>query len=363
MGGRVRQPFSNPIGAAVIFVALVIFVLTILKAGDLITGDIPRRESVSSKYSMLVGEPAPEFKLLQDYLSKAKSNNNRILWYPLNFANYIFIPDSPASRGVYVGTSYLRETTRQRDYPGFYNLGPQQELIKKSMMKGDLGPLCHAVWQNNINLVITNNFLLNENFMDKVKPYFSYERDFDILEPQRSVEFKINFFGAVVASFGQGLDLYQIHPNLLSEKLEVYEGDAWKDELRNRNWCVKSEIGKVVSSYNYDANLKEYALKTSIKNAQKISVILADELGYRYRLAIESPAADQIEAINYKQDGAKFIVNVTFSKPFTGEFLGRLVSQSWFEKHMKLILAFQALILASALLYVTFRMRAVNNIK
>lgn len=324
-------------------------------------GDIPRRENVSSEYSMLVGELTHEFQLLQEYLSKEKLNNNRILWYPLNFSNYIFIPESIDSKGVYVGTSYLRETTRQRDYPGFYNLGPQQELIKKSMMKGDLGPLCHAIWQNNINLVIANNFFLNEDFRRKVKSYFSYERDFDIYEPQHSVEFKNTFFGTAVASFGKYFDLYKIHPNLLSEKIEVYKGDAWKDELKNRNWCVKAEIGKLASSYSYDADSNEYSVTTNIKNDHKISVMLADELGYRYRLAIESPAVDQIESIDYKQDGAKFIVNVIFNESYAGTFSGRLVSESWLERHMKSVLIFQALLFFIALLYVIFGRRAVSK--
>lgn len=324
-------------------------------------GDIPRRENVSSEYSMLVGELTHEFKLLQDYLSKEKSNNNRILWYPLNFANYIFIPESIDSKGVYVGTSYLRETTRQRDYPGFYNLGPQQELIKKSMMKGDLGPLCRAIWQNNINLVIVNKFFLNENFRKKFKTYFSYERDFDIYDPQYSVEFKNIFFGTAIASFGEYFDLYEIHPNLLSEKVEVYKGDAWEDGLKNRDWCVKAEMGKLASSHSYDADSKEYSVMASIKNDHRISVILADDLGYRYRLAVRSPAADQIESIHYKQDGPKFIANVTFNESYTGTFSGRLVSQSWLERHMKSVLILQALLFFIALLYVLFGRRVVSK--
>lgn len=351
----------NQIGVAVLFVALTIFAFTILKAGDLITGDIPRRENVSSEYSMLVGGFPDDFKALLGYLSKDKSKHDRILWYPLNFANYIFIPESIDSKGVFVGTSFLRDTTRQRDYPGFYNLGPQQELIKTSMMKGDLGPLCHAIWQNNINLVVTNNYLLNERFRKKFKPYFSYERAFDIYEPQRSKEFTDAIFGAKVAAFGQGFDLYQIQPHLLSDKIEVYEGNAWADESKDRNWCGQVEMGKLASTYSYDADSKKYDVAANIKNTKKISILLAEELGYRYRLVIESPAIDAIETVDYKQDGAKFIAYVTFKEPQSGRFLGRFESRSRLEKYMKPILGFQALLLVIALLYVIFRRKTVNK--
>ena len=363
MGVRLRLKITISIGVVVTIISSIFFVWTMLNAGGLFTGEIPRRENVSSKYSMLVGKQVPEFELVQDYLKKQEPNSNRILWHPLNFANYIFIQDSTESKSLYAGTSYLRETTRQRDYPGFYNLGPQHEMVMKSMMNGDLGPLCQAVWQNNINLVISNNFMQNEDFKNKVKNYFSHEADFDILEPQRSAQFRDTFFGAPVASFGKGFDIYQIHPNLKSQKIEVYEGYLWKDELKNRNWCVKSEIGKVESSYKYYSQSKEYHITTSIKNAHNLSLILADDRGYRYRLVIESPSADQIETVNYRQDGAKFIVDVLFNTSFTGKISVRLVSQSWFEKNMKLVLLVQALLLVSFLLSVIFIRLKMNHTK
>lgn len=356
--GLIRHHLPKQVGIVVIFASLSIFILTLLKAGDLITGAIPRRENVSHEYSMLMGEFPADFKAMTDYLSKDESQYNRILWYPLNFANYIFIPESLDSTGVFAGTSFLRDTTRQRDYPGFYNLG--QESIKLSMMKGDLKPLCHAIWQNNINLVITNNYLLNDKFRNRFKNFFSYERAFDIYEPQRSKAFTGAIFGEKVATFGQGYELHRIQSYLLSDKVEVYEGNAWADESKDRNWCAPTEMGKLTSTYKYDADATKYDVTARISNTKNLSVILAEELGYRYHLVIESPAMDEIDTVNYKQDGAKFIANVKFKKPQSGKFIGRLESHSRLEKYMKPILGLQALLLLTALLYVIFRKKTLS---
>jgi len=357
-GSGMKPLWSRQIGIVVIFIALVIWALTLLKAGDLISGEIPRRGNVSSEFSMLMGEFPADFKSLQDYLRKDESQHNRILWYPLNFANYIFVPESIDSKGVFLGTSFLRDTTRQRDYPGFYNLGPNQESIKLNMMKGNLSPLCHAIWQNNINLVMINNYLLNERFRKKFRNYFSYDRSFDIYEPQLSKEFKEAIFGAKIASFGQGYELHQIQPYLRSDKVEVYEGTDWADESKGRNWCTQVGIGKLDSSYKYDVDAKKYDVTANLNNVANVSIILAEELGYRYRLIIESPAIDEIAKVEYKQDGAKFFAKVTFKRPLTGKFIGRLESQSKLEKYIKPILGLQTLLLLAALLFVIFRRRS-----
>ena len=80
----------------------------------------------------------------------------------------------------------------------------------------------------------------------------------------------------------------------------------------------------------------------------------AEKFGYRYRLTIDSPSADQIESVKYVQLGAKLIAEVKFKETVTGRFTGRFETRAWLERHATAILGLQVslmLLLAASLVY------------
>jgi hypothetical protein len=343
------------IGVFFYSISVIIFITAILKATNLLTGEIPRRENSTMEYSMVMGSFSGDFTDLTKYLNKDIPPHSRILWLPLNFANYIIIPDSANSQRVFLGTSFFRDTIYQLDYPGFFNFGWQNHSIKMSMMAGNFIPLCRAIRENNINYLIINNYLHNNAFRDRFKTFFTYERLFDIYEPQQTPGFLKTFLGNKIASFGKGFDLYRIHPNLQSEKIEVYGGETRLDPSNKKDWCSDQDMGKLISTYSFDSNTGTYTINANIVNAKKIFIIIAENLGYRYRLETEGLLAEQVESIEYKQVGPQFVAEINFKKSTSGVYIGRIASNSLLEKNIKLILFIQVSLLVAALVFVIFK--------
>ena len=336
-------------------ISIIILIIAILKATNLLTGEISRRENPTAEYSMVMGSFSEDFTDLTKYLNEDISRHSRILWLPLNFANYIIIPESENSQRVFLGTSFFRDTIYQIDYPGFFNFGSQNHSIKMSMIAGNFIPLCRAIRENNINYLIINNYLHNHAFRERFKTFFTNERLFDIYEAQQTPGFLKTFLGSKIASFGKGFDFYHIHPNLQSEKVEVYEGETRLDPSNKQDWCSEQDMGRLNSAYSFDSNTKTYTVQANIVNAKKISIIIAENLGYRYRLTTEGLLAEQVESIEYKQVGPQFVVEINFINSTSGVYIGRIASTSFLEKNMKIMLLIQASLLVALLVFVIFK--------
>lgn len=349
-----QRVLIDRIGTIVTFIAIIIFLLTIVKAIDLISGEIPRREILGLQNSMLIEEFPPDFEDLLAFLRKEGANSYGVLWYPLNWLNYIIIPDKNLSKGIFSGTSLVPDATRQRDFPGFIMFGLQQEIIKKSMINGNYQPLCRAIWENSINVVAVNKYLLNDQFRNRFESMFAFGPSINLYDAQRSKQFNDTFFGSRLASFGQGFDLYQIHPNLFSEQIEVYEGDVLSKKLSHGDWCSRGDVGRLASKYTFDLISQKYSVKVDIKNAKKISITLPEKFGYRYRLKIENPMADQVESVEYVQLGAKLVSRVTFKGPASGEFLGRFENRSLLERNFKAVFLLQGMLLLVIAVYIIY---------
>jgi hypothetical protein len=349
-----QRVFIDHAGATVVFLALILFVLTVLKAKDLITGEIPRRENPAAGYSMLMRAFPGDFDDLLAYLRRGGAHSYGILWYPLNWANYIMIPENISSDGVFVGTSVVQDATRQRDFAGFYNFGPQRDFIDRSMIEGDYQPLCRAVRENNINVVIVNKALLNDQFRGKFSAFFSLEHPSDMFRAQQSPQFLDNFIGQKIASFGQGFDLHHIHSNLLSDRIEIYEGDALSEESNRRDWCSNGGVGRLDSQYAFNSAAKQYTVKTHLENVKIISIILPEKFGHRYHLVIEHPGLGYVESIEYIQSGVRFVSRVTFNKTVSGIFIGRFESNSIIEHYPIVIFLLQAVLLIIVMGYVIY---------
>uniref|UniRef100_UPI0040478774 hypothetical protein n=1 Tax=Polynucleobacter sp. TaxID=2029855 RepID=UPI0040478774 len=341
---KLRQKFTDPVSMVVLLAAIILFVLTVLKARDLLSGEISRRGNPAVKYSMLIESLPKDFNDLLAYLQKAEPLSRNVLWHPLNYANYLIIPDAVTSQGVFLGTSFIREATGQRDYPGFFTLDPRHEFIKRRMLTGDYQPLCRSIWENNINLLVSNNYLADSSFRSRFESFFSNERPFDIYDAQQSKNFIDTFRGAPIASFGKGFDLYKIKSNLNSERVELYESNV--ENLKLIDWCSRSNTGRLPSNYAFSEETKAYSFNANITDARQLSVVLSEKFGYRYLLTIDSPPADQIESFKYVQLGAKLVVQVMFKETFTGRFAGRFETRAWLERHATAILGFQVIFMA-----------------
>jgi hypothetical protein len=339
---KLRLNITDTVSMVVVLVAIILFLLTVLRARDLWSGEISRRENPAVKYSMLVESLPKDFDDLLVYLQKAEPLSQNILWHPLNFANYLIIPDAKTVQGVFLGTSFIRDATGQRDYPGFYPLDTSHDFIKRRMLTGDYKPLCRSIWENNINLLVSNNFLADISFRRRFESFFSYERSFDIYDAQQSQNFIDTFRGAPIASFGKSFDLYKIKSNLSSKRIELYQSNV--EKLKLIDWCSRSSTGLLASNYLFSSETKAYSVSANVTNAGQLSVVLAEKFGYRYRLTIDSPSADQVESVKYYQLGAKLVTQVTFKKTFTGTFAGRFKTRAWLDRHASAILSLQALL-------------------
>ena len=347
-----RRNSADPLRMVIFFITVILFVLTLFRAIDLLGGEISRRENPAVKYSMLVESLPKDFDDLMDHLQKAEPLSKNVLWHPLNFANYLIIPDVVTEQGVFLGTSFIREVTGQRDYPGFYTLDPRHEFIMRQMLKGDYQPLCRSIWENNIKILVYNNYLDDRGVRGRFESFFSYERPFDIYDAQQSQNFIDMFRGEPITSFGKSFDLYKIKTSLNSERVELYDSNI--ENLKLNDWCSRTNTGRLASNYAFSAETKAYSVNANVANARQLSIILAEKFGYRYRLTIDYPLANQVESVKYVQLGAKLIAQVTFKKAFTGRFAGRFETRAWLERHATAILVAQALLMFLLVIYLLY---------
>jgi len=322
--------------------AFALLLITYFRAEDLISGKTPRREIFRHIASPLVGELNSNFNNLVEYIKKMPANDERLVWFPLNFANYIFIPDKNDYQHMYIGTSLISAYAGHNDSPGFMNLGSNYEKIKTDALSGNFSPLCWAIWNNNINLIITNNIIDSKPFLKRLaNPFFSYVQNLDIYNIQQTSEFKKIFFGQKIASFGEDFDLYGINPILSSNKVEIYEGALFKIDSSSRNWCEDAHQGKLVGTTIKENNNNAYRLSYQLKENESLTITLAEDLGMRYTLEIEPELRHKISSLKSYQIGPKNYYYIQWKKPFSGQFDAQLVSHSWLEKNLGFLLKAQ----------------------
>jgi hypothetical protein len=346
----------------ILVICALIYTITMMRAWNLISGDVPSRKSVSSSFSMLAGPFSDDFNQLIQYLRKINQipeknttlNTNRILWYPLNFGNYILIPQSKENKNSYVGTSFLNDVTGIRDYPGFYNLGTNNDEIQKDLLSGNTSPFCHAIWKNSLNLIVVNEALLDPIYLNRFKSYFTYEVPFDVFSIQRSKEFISTIFGSKIASVGSTYSIFEINSILRSEPIEMFRGNALEEEKKERNWCLSSIPNKLPTMIQRLPNSVNYLISSDLFEDREITIVLAQMTGYRYRLITSENEANKIQSVNYNQDGPKFYIHIIFREPIKGKFQALLKSQSFIEENLKIIILIQTSVIFLTLIILAF---------
>ena len=329
--------------------AFALLLITYFRAEDLISGKTPRREIFRHIASPLVGELNSNFNNLVEYIKKMPANDERLVWFPLNYANYIFIPDKNDDQRMYVGTSLIREYSGHNDFSGFMTLGGDYEKIKKDALSGNLNPFCWAIWNNNINGIITNNIIDSKPLLKRLaNPFFSYVHNLDLYNIQKTAEFKQIFFGQKIASFGGDFDLYRINTKLSSNKVEIYEGALFKSDSTSRNWCEDAHIGRLDGVTVKEKNT--YHLSYQLKDNESLTISIAEDLGMRYALEIAPDVRLKISSLKSFQIGPKNYYYIEWKENFSGPFQAELISQSWGEKNLSQLLITQIACLAIALL-------------
>lgn len=293
-----------------------------------------------------------DFNNLTLYLKTAQPLSMNVLWHPLNFANYLIIPDADGQQGVFIGTSFIRELTGQRDYPGFYSLGPNHDLIKRGMLGGNYELLCRSIWENNINFLVFNKYLDDVNFRSSFEGLFSHNHSFDVYEAQQTRKFFNTLVGDQLASFGN-FELYGIKPSLSSESVEFYKSSF--KSLYPDDWCSRSNTSRLIGSHHFNDESKTYSFNAYLESTSVLSVVLAEKFGYRYRLVLDGSVVEHVESIYYVQSGGKLISQVTFKQPFTGKFGGEFETRAWLEIHRTVILCIQTLLIFLVGAYLVYR--------
>lgn len=343
---------------------LVVFILLgtfLFRAQNLLSGRILRRDDAQLGYSMFLKDFPSEFLELTNYLQSQPPNSLRVLWYPLNWANYIFIPEGDRSDSAYVGTSIVRDVAYQLDFPGFYYLGWNKDQINRQMLAGNLRPFCQTLWEYGINAIAVNKHLLDERFRNRFRHFFSFDDKPDNMFVAQSTEaFRRTILGGSVVKFGDHYEILSLSPRLAQKLIEVYSGELTSPESMQRNWCQDGLVGLLDSEFKVIEDGRIYQIRTKLNMQRTVSITIPERFGRRFNLRVIGSLEDAVKEIKFAQLPGKYVATVFFKEETVGQLDLQFEDQSFVGQHLTQILSFEILVLiliTLALLLSHFRRR------
>lgn len=328
---------------------LIVFILLgtfLFRAQNLLSGRILRHDDAQLAYSMFLKDFSPEFLQLINYLRSQPPNSLRVLWYPLNWANYIFIPEGDRSESVYVGTSIVRDVAHQLDFPGFYNLGWNKDQINREMLAGNLKPFCQALWEHGINAIAVNKYLLDEQFRNRFKHFFSFDDKPDNMFTAQSTEaYRQTVLGPVVLHFGDHYEILNLNPRLAQKLVEVYSGDLTSPESMQRDWCHDGLIGLLDSDFKVIEDGRIYQIRTRLNKQRSVSISIPERFGSRFKLRVTGGLEDAVKEIKYAQLPGKYVATVFFKDESIGQLEASFEDQSFVGRYLTHLLRFEIFVL------------------
>lgn len=145
---------------------------------------------------------------------KNSEDESKILWLPLNIANYTPIRGKDATNNYYFGVSPLTFLANKNDIAGFIGLGPYSEEMETAIINGNTERVLSVLSMLNINYVIVNKDVSSELNNSYLYPGGIYQK-------QMNPEFLKQILGKKVAEFGNKYSVYSINEKYLSRRIEL----------------------------------------------------------------------------------------------------------------------------------------------
>jgi len=178
--------------------------------------------------------------LNQDYYDltshlKNSSDETKIVWWPLNVANYIPISDRMLEGHYYFGISPLVYLSNKSELAGLPGFGPYAGELTAAIDRGDGEQILKVFNKVNINYIILNN---------DYSPQFT-ESDFypgGLYQSQMRPKILKKLLGRKIKDFGEDYSLYEINPQYSSKRISLAGVEDKQEKLL---------ITKEISQYKY----------------------------------------------------------------------------------------------------------------
>jgi len=208
-----------------------------------------------------------DFLELTQYL-KTISDDESIVWLPLNTANWTIIQDSQKFDNFYIGVSPLLFLSSKSDYMGKLSFSGNWELMEKLTKEQDYHEAAEILRKHGVGYIILNHDV-NHLFL-KTGLCTIGSRD-NVCKTQKSKAFLKQVLGEKLKQFGERYELYRINPKYRSGKflLRPTNGVYWKSgnkpgqlqiELPNQyhEQGIKETIleFKKIAHHLYDVHIK-----------------------------------------------------------------------------------------------------------
>jgi len=331
-----------------IFFSAFLLLFAFLKSGDLFSGASPNRKNVSNYYSMLYSAHPNSLVELIEEIKDSEDISARYMWFPLNTAYYIFIPDKHSPQRIYLGTSFLNEYTGHRDYPGLLNL-TNPTLIGEGIARLNPNELCRSIKLNNINYIILNKYILTTDLGQKALDYFSFNGSNQFMQAQLSNEIKSEIFGQEISSLNGGFEIYKVNENLHSNKISVYSGQYSPKDNEEINWCKENPKNLLKTNFVINNIENSLSFSATLDGKESYTISLIEDMGFRYSLTLDEIPKDITYKIRHMQIGPQYLSTVTFDKPYEGLLKGSFKKTNFFEKNFILLIASQAIVITLVL--------------
>lgn len=154
--------------------------------------------------------------------------NNKILWFPLNTANYVLIKDKYVDKQVYAGVSPLSLLSEYSDFDGLLSFNEQQRQLILYLLNNqkyrELGELFKTLNIGYVALYDFNSENIEQSYL------FSIIQPGDFYKKQKEEKLLQIILGEKIKSVDEYYTIYKINDNFSNQK--IYTTNSY-DEIPN----------------------------------------------------------------------------------------------------------------------------------
>lgn len=152
-------------------------------------------------------------------------SNKKILWFPLNTANYVIIKDKYVDKQVYAGVSPLSLLTNYSDFNGLLSFNEYQKLLIIDFINNkkyqDLGNLFKTLNIGYIALYDFNSENIEQSYL------FSMAEPGDFYKKQKETQLLKTILGEKIKSVDNYYTIYKINDSFSNQK--IYTTDSYEN--------------------------------------------------------------------------------------------------------------------------------------
>lgn len=152
-------------------------------------------------------------------------SNKKILWFPLNTANYVIIKDKYVDKQVYAGVSPLSLLTNYSDFNGLLSFNEYQKLLILDYINNkkyqDLGNLFKTLNIGYIALYDFNSENIEQSYL------FSMAEPGDFYKKQKETQLLKTILGEKIKSVDNYYTIYKINDSFSNQK--IYTTDSYEN--------------------------------------------------------------------------------------------------------------------------------------